>query len=258
MLVFPTFQYLEPQFDPDVQAMFNVREEGGDFVDVAYKRAISNCVKEMKSIPGFWDDIFQLVILAGATTSPAVEVSIKGPNLRPVAILGSDIDPRTGAKGNNAVKYFQTGYTGAISGTAQNNLHSYCYITEAPTIATRSLFGRGGLMTGAWVCNHAGATRGHNAAVDSGGGGGVGGFGLDRSASGSYRRMAANTVTTVTRNSDGASTQPMFLMCRSSNGGAPENFCDARILMWALGPSHDLNDYTSAATTLESDLLAIP
>lgn len=245
-------------YDADAQAMFNARAIFSDDPAPAYKQAISDYVTELKAVSGLWARIIQLVVFAGATTIAGATRSIKGSNLTSSNFNDADVNPGTGVKGDGAARYFDAGYTGLVAGTGQNNFHTYAYISEVPSATARALFGRGGLANGAWQCNYLGATRAHNGTVNTGGGGGVGGYGLNRSVNTSYQRMAGGTVTTVTQNSQAPNNARLHILANSSDGGAtPSNYSDARILVWALGQSVSLGDYATPTANLVAALNAI-
>jgi hypothetical protein len=245
-------------YDPDAQAMFDARAAVGNEPTEPYKQAISDYVEEIKAIPGFWDDIIQLVVMAGATTINGACIAIKGNNLTPISMVNTDVNIKTGVKGNGTNKYFQTGYGFPITGTSQNDFHCYACVTEGSSLTTRSLFGRGTIAIGsnAWILNTPGSSRANNEAADSGGVGGTGGFGLSRASSTAYTRMYNGNVSTVTRNSGSPPDASLYVLARGF-GTTPQNFSNARILIWAMGPAVTLTNYATPRANLIAALNTI-
>jgi hypothetical protein len=245
-----------PVYDPDVQAWMNNRSVLGDPVPTAYANAVNQYVLDLKAIPGHWDTIAQLNVYAGATTVAGALAAIKGPSQTHVNLLPGDLNLRTGVRGNLTNKHIVTGYTG--TSFPQNSVHAYCLITEAATGTSATLFGNGSNATGAmnmvWNLN----SRNRNATADAFSSTGLGGYGMSRSNASDYRRMLADSVSTVTRGSQAPSTRPIFVLARSAAASnAPEFWGDARTLVWAIGTAATLENYTAPGNALRTALNAI-
>lgn len=249
-----------PTYDADAQAMFDKRVLDSDEPSAAYKQAISDYVTDLKAISGHWDTITQLVVFAGATTVAGGLRSIKGPDLTHSNLVAGDFALKTGVKGNASNKHIVTGYDN--TSFTQNNMHTYALLTESPT-NNGMIFGNGNAGTGAWSMvvngttgNSAGRCR--STTADSVAGISPGGYGMSRSVSGSYNRMVASSVTSVTRISAIPNASPMFVLASSSAGSSsPTSRTDARILVWAIGPATTLGDYTTPGADLITALNAI-
>ena len=254
-------------YDPDAQAMFDARAAVGDEPSAAYKQAISDYVEEIKSISGFWDDIIQLVVMAGATRINSACVAIKGNNLTPINMVNTDVNIKTGVAGNGTNKYLRTGYSGNPSGTGQNNFHMYGHFTERNTsIGARTLFGNGGsagagrrVLVQAVSANNT-PVRMNGSNAFNGSGSNAGDHGLSRSISTAFTSLVVSTITTHTDTSVGASSGPYYILARGPNvGSTPEggSYANARILIWALGAGVNLTNYVTPRANLIAALNAI-
>ena len=247
-------------YDADAQAMFDKRAAFADEPSAAYKQVISDYVTDLKAVPGRWNDITQLVVLAGATAVDGVRQSIKGNDLTATNFVNADINIKTGVKGDGVGKRFSTGYTTASAGGSQNDLHTYAYFSELGTVG-RSLFGAGNANAGSWNMAEATNSRANNGSSNTLASAGIGGYGINRSGSANYERMAGSATSTVTRTSDGTQTSTHHILCTTTNNSATPlggSFSDARILVWILGPSvSSLGDYTTPTQDLVTALNAI-
>jgi hypothetical protein len=244
-------------YDPNVQTWMDARVAEGDPVGTAYANAVNQYVLDLKAISGHWDTITQLVVFAGATTVAGGLVPIKGLTPTHSNLVAGDFALKTGVKGNAANKYIDTGYTHTSFG--QDDMHTYCLVTEASSANTHALFGNGGASNGAWsiVWNNATRCRGTTAQTFSSTA--TGGYGLNRSISSSYQRMLADTVGTQVNSSTTTNASPYYLLARSGNGSTtPVAFSNARILVWAIGPASTLANYTTPGNDLQTALNAIP
>ena len=255
-----------PSYDADAQAMFDARALLGDEPSASYKQAISDYVTDLKAISGFWDDIIQLVVFAGATTIAGAIVPIKGASLTSLNFNDGDLNLKAGLKGDGSSKYLQSGYSGTVSGTAQNDFHCYGYYTEMPTTNATALFGQGGATTtgGTMILYGTGANntncKSRAASADAvTGNTGVGGYGVNRTTSGSYQAMRAATTSTITRTSQSVPARRLHILARTGNSDDnPANHSDARILVWALGAGlSSLADYSTPTADLATALNAI-
>jgi hypothetical protein len=255
-----------PSYDPDAQAMFDARAAVGDEPTEPYKQAISDYVKEIKAISGFWDDIIQLVVMAGATTINGARVAIKGNNLTSNNIFNGDVNIKTGVAGNGVNKFLRTGYSGNPSGTGQNNFHMYGHFTARSTASGgRTLFGNGGNTgSGRRVLVHdaGGSTplRMNGSATFSRSGRNAGDHGFSRSTSSAFTSLVVSTLVTHTDTSVAASGGPYYILARGPNSGStPESasHANARILIWALGAGVNLTNYVTPRANLITALNAI-
>jgi hypothetical protein len=251
IIINPYFFVAAASYDSDAQAMFDARAAVGDEPATPYKQAISDYVTDLKAVSGLWDDIIQLVVLAGATTVAGASLSIKGNNLNNTALVDADIDPKTGAVGDGTTKNWSTGYSGTVSGTGQNDFHTFAYFSSTGSGGS-AMYGNGNAISGTWNQRKDGS-RCRSSGSDAATSASSGMFGMNRSASGSYQRMHAGTVSTVTRTSQAPAVQAYILL-----GGATTTRQDARILVWAMGPSiASLEDYATPTTDLLAAIAAI-
>lgn len=259
-------------YDADAQAMFDKRAAVGDEPTSAYKQVISDLVTDIKAVSGFWDDIIQLVVMAGATTVNGARQSIKGLDL--VNYNGNfsdaDIGIKTGSKGDASSRAWDTGYATSVAegfGSDRNNIHAYCYATEIPTTQVRSLFGHAGSTGGATGFIHrlTGTTHSprcrfsSSQSITPASATAVGGYGVNRGASGTHDALAAGVAFNLTQNSGIPSGTPrMFIHARSGNtSNTPESFSDSRILVWALGTNTTLTNYNTPVSDFITALNAI-
>lgn len=258
-----------PSYDPDVQTMLDARAALSDPTDAAYAQAISDYVEEIKAISGFWDDIVQLVVMAGATTTAGAAVAIKGNNLTNSNFVDADIDIKTGSKGNASNKNWDTGYsTASAEGIfGQNDIHAYCYVTEVPTTQVRALFGHGGSAAGATAFLHRLTSTTHAArarysapqSITPASATAVGGYGVNRDSSTTYDALAAGVSFSLSQSSNSFNPNArMLVLARSGITTAnPESFSNARILVWALGTATTLSNYNTPTDNLIAALNAI-
>ena len=255
------------KYDPDAQAMFDARAAVGDEPTEPYKQAISDYVKEIKAISGFWDDIIQLVVMAGATTISGACVAIKGNNLTPISMVNTDVNIKTGVTGNGINKYLRTGYSGNPSGTGQNDFHMYGHFTARNTTSgARTLFGNGGNTgSGRRVLVHSVSAnntpiRMNGSAAFNRSGRNAGDHGFSRSISSAFTSLVVSTLVTHTDTSVAASGGPYYILARGPDSGStPESqsHVNARILIWALGSGVDLTNYATPRANLIAALNAI-
>jgi hypothetical protein len=228
-------------YDADAQAMFDKRAAEGDEPTAPYKQAISDLVTDLKAVSGLWDDIIQLVVLAGATTVNGARQSIKGNDLTNVNFVDADIFPKTGSQGNGSNKHWRTGYSGTVAGTGQNDFHTYGYFTDSGA-GTEILMGNGGSVNGTWNIRADGSSRCRSNTSNNGSAPGPGGWGLNRSVAGSFERMRASSVETLTRASQTPATLEYSFMAAAA-GVAPTS---GRGLIYAMGPAiATLADYNT-------------
>jgi hypothetical protein len=256
-----------PSYDPDVQTMLDARAALSDPTDAAYAQAISDYVEEIKSISGFWDDIIQLVVMAGATRIDSACVAIKGNNLTPISMVNTDVNIKTGVAGNGTTKYLRTGYSGNPSGTGQNDFHMYGHFTARNTTSgARTLFGNGGNAgAGRRVLVHSVSAnntpiRMNGSAAFNRSGRNAGDHGFSRSISSAFTSLVVSTLVTHTDTSVAASGGPYYILARGPNSGStPESasHSNARILIWALGAGVDLTNYVTPRANLITALNAI-
>lgn len=255
-----------PSYDADAQAMFDARAALGDDPSAPYKQAISDYVTAIKAVSGLWADIVQLIVFAGATTIAGALVPIKGASPTNVSLVNADVALKTGAKGDASAKYIQTGYSGTVAGTGQNDFHAYGYYTEMPSTNGTALFGQGGATTtgGTMILYGTGANNTNlkcrNSAADAvTGNTGVGGYGVNRTASANYQAKRAGTTSTVTRGSQSVPARRMHILARTDNSAdTPTNFSDARILVWAMGSGiTSIDDYDTPTADFVTALNAI-
>lgn len=174
---------------------------------------------------------------------------------------GDVVNLKTGVKGNGTNKHIDTGYT--QSSFAQNDMHSFAYLTELPTSNLMRVFGNGGTGGGAWsISINAGtgncAARCRNVTADAGTGATPGGFGMNRSTGPNYQRMFGDSVATVTRASSAINASPYYLLASSGNASSTANgHSDARCLVWAIGPATTLANYITPTSDLVAALNAI-
>ena len=232
-------------YDTDAQAMFDARAAVGDEPSTPYKAAISDLVTDIKAISGLWDSTTQLVVSAGATTIAGALLSIKGNNLTGTNMADGDVAIKTGIKGNRIDKSISTGYSGEFTGSTQNSLHVYTYVTETPSATPSTLFGNGGASTGRTGMAFGSLTACRRAASDSITTNQPGHWGLNRSGSANYQRMRNGFIDTVTRASEATNSGTWLILARGSNGGSsPEVFSDHRFLIYAMGGAiATLEDY---------------
>jgi hypothetical protein len=222
-----------PSYDPDVQTMLDARAALSDPTDAAYAQAISDWITEMKAVPGWLSSAIQVWTCAGATTVDSAALSIKGNNMNARFLVDADIFAKTGTQGNAVNKAWDTGYSGAPSGTSGTNFHTYAYFSSVGT-GTNILYGSGNTAGGTWNQRQNGSTRCFSSAADGNGSPvGPGGYGMNRSASAGYQRMVANAVGSVSRNSQGPNSGRHTLLAGNYNN-APSN---ARILVYVMGAS---------------------
>lgn len=263
------FQAAPGSYDADAQAMFDARAALGDEPTAPYKQAISDYVEEIKAISGFWDDIVQLVVMAGATTAAGAAIAIKGNNLTGSNIVDADIDIKTGSKGNASNKSWATGYSTAAAESIfdQNNIHAYCYVTEIPTTQVRSLFGHGGSSSGATGFIHRLTSTTHSPrarytssqSITPASATAVGGYGVNRDSSTTHDALAAGVSFSLSQSSGSFNSNArMLVLARSGISNAnPESFSNARILVWALGTATTLSNYNTPTDNLITALNAI-
>lgn len=253
-----------PTYDADAQAMFNARAAVGDDPSAAYKQAISDYVIDLKAISGFWDNIIQLVVLAGATTVAGARLAIKGNNLTNNNFVNADIALKTGSIGDGTSKFWNTGYTGNPAGTGQNNFHVYGYYSERSTASSaRALYGSGGTAAGRRLIVHDQvadntAWRLNSNASFNVAGRAAGGHGIARGSSSSFQSLIAGTGTTHTDTSVAASNGPHYVLARGPDTGTTADLhANARLLVWALGTNVDLTNYNTPTADLVTALNAI-
>jgi hypothetical protein len=253
-------------YDPDAESLFANRADFGDPTGTAYKQAISDYVIALKAVSGLWENITQLIVFAGATTAFTALRPIKGASPTGVNLVDADVDIKTGVKGDGSTKYIQSGYSGLVVGASQNDCHIYGYYTEMPTTNATALFGQGGATTtgGTMILYGTGANstnfKCRAASADAvTGNTGVGGYGVNRNASGSYQAMRAATASTITRTSQSTPARRLHILARTGNSDdTPANYSDARILVWATGKGiTSLADYTTATADFVTALNAI-
>jgi hypothetical protein len=253
-------------YDSDAETLFTNRAAAGDVVPTGYRQAISDCLVSIKAVSGLWNGITQLAILAGATTIAGAVLSIKGSNLINVSHVDADVNLKTGVKGDGSTKYFQTGYTGTVAGTSMNNFHTYGYYTEAPTTNAAALFGQGGSTTigGTMILYGTGANvtnfKSRNVTANPvTGNTGVGGYGTNRTNGTNYEAMRPGTTSTITSASSAAPARRIHLLARTSNStDTPDSFCNARVLVWAMGAGiTTLGGYSTPIANLVAALNAL-
>lgn len=249
-----------PVYDPDAQAMFNARAAVGDPVPAPYMQAISDYVVALKAVPGLWAAILQLVVMAGATTVAGARIAIKGLSLTSNNFVNGDVDLKTGVRGNNTNKWWDTGNT--LTGR-QNSHHAYTFITELPTLYPAILFGTGGAGNGSMGLGFASAVtviwRSSHTTSVSAAPGPAGGFGLTRTSSANYQRMNSGGVATVAQVSQAPSTRPILVNARTQvASNSPEGWSNSRALVWAFGDGiTTLADYNTPTANLVAALNAI-
>lgn len=249
-----------PSYDADVQAMLDARAAAGDPTSAPYALAISNLVTGIKAVSGFWDDIIQLVVLAGATTVAGARLSIKGLNLTNNNFLDADIGIKTGSKGNAIDKYWATGYSGTVAGTGQNDFHVYGYFTELHSSTTASYCGQGGIGNGSMHLRQT-ASRFRSSTADNHTAQTIAGaMGLNRNSSTEYERLLDNgSLSTVTRTSQAPNSAPIYIQAGSGNGNTtPSAWSSSRMLIWALGSGcATLDNYKTPVDNFIAALAAI-
>ncbi len=252
---FPALRNYPLRYDPDVQAWINARAAASDSVPTLYAIAVNQYVLDLKAISGMWDAITQLLVFAGASTIAGAMVPIKGATPTASNFVDGDLALKTGLKGDTTSKSVNSGYTGTSFG--QNNFHAYALVTDVPS-NTNSIFGCAGSGTGAINMLYNNGTRGRTNNFDAHTVTGTGGWGLNRSVSGSYQRMLADSVATVTRASQATPARAILLFARSQAASdAAETWGDPRILVWALGAATTLANYTTPGDNLQTALNAI-
>ena len=253
-------------YDPDAESLFANRADFGDPTGTAYKQAISDYVIALKAVSGLWEDITQLIVFAGATTAFTALRPIKGASPTGVNLVNADVNIKTGVKGDGSTKYIQSGYSGLVTGASQNDCHMYGYYTEMPTTNAMALFGQGGSTTtgGSMILYGTGANstsiKSRASSADTvTGNTGVGGYGINRNASGSYQAMRAATTSTITRTSQTTPARRLHILARTGNSDdTPANHANARILVWATGKGiTTLDDYTTPTADFVTALAAI-
>jgi hypothetical protein len=241
-------------YDTDAQAMFDARAAVSDEPSTPYKQAISDLVTDLKAVSGLWADIIQLVVLAGATTVAGARIAIKGNNLTNNNFVNADIGLKTGSTGNGTDKYWDSGYTGTVAGTAQNDFHTLQYVSAIGTSTGTALHGNNNWQFLRTLTRNRAANNDIYTATT------VGLFGMNRSVSGSYERVINNaSPTTVTRTSSAANASPYYIHARSASGSTtPETHSDSGCLIWALGPAvATLGDYATPVADFITALNAI-
>lgn len=255
---FPALRNYPPSgvtYDVDAQAMFDARALVGDEPTAPYKQAISDYVTAIKAVSGLWDDIIQLVVIAGATTVAGASKSIKGLDLINNNFVDADIDLKTGSIGDASTKYWATGYSGLVSGTAQDDFHIYGYFTE---IGTGAFFGNGGGGVGPFHLQHnlsrcrTNASNGHSSTT-------AGSHGLNRTSSANFELVINNAApTTVARTSGGVDATAYLLLARSDTGDTVSFRANHRALVYAMGAGiTTLADYQTPTDDLITALNAI-
>lgn len=248
-----------PVYDPDAQAMFDARAALGDDPSAPYKLAISNYVTALKAVSGLWGAITQLVVPAGATTIAGALISIKGNNFTGANMANGDVAPKSGIKGNGTNKSLSTGYSGNFTGSSQNSLHIYTYITEVPTVSPAVLCGNGGASIGRTGIAYNSSTACRAQSTNTHTVTGAGDYGVNRSSSGSYQRMLAGATSTVTQASQASNSGTFLVLARGGNANAtPELWSNHRFLVYAMGGGiSTLADYTTPTADLVAALNAI-
>jgi hypothetical protein len=256
---FPALRNYPPSggvtYDADVQAWIDARAAVSDPVGTAYANAVNQYVLDLKAISGHWDTITQLVVFAGVTTVAGGLVPIKGASLTttsPNDIDAADFNLRTGVAGDGGSEWFETGYDETDFG--QDDIHAYCLITAAHTSGNGWLFGIGTTANGSFRMRWNTNTRCNSSFNDAFSSTGVGGYGMSRNNSANYERMAADSVSTVTR----ASATPAAGSYRLGTTSNITSGTDARFLVWACGPATTLANYTTPGNDLQTALNAIP
>jgi hypothetical protein len=253
-------------YDASVQSLIDKRLAASDPLPTGYADAINNFVLDLKSVSGFWDDIIQLVVIAGATTVAGAVCSIKGNDLTSVSFVNSDIGLKTGAIGNGTSKYFQSGYSGNPAGTGQNDFHMYAYLTSASTgTGSQRIFANGGTAAGRRLLTQDSTAvntqfRSNGAAAFSASGRNTGNHGISRGSSANFTSLIGTTYTTHTDTSVAASGGPYYILAAGPDTGSTPvtlSFSDARILIWALGAHVDLQNYSTPAADLVTALNAL-
>lgn len=243
--------------DADADALFAARDAVGDPTSTEYQEAITQWVLDLKAVSGLWDGIIQLWTCAGSTTAVGAAISIKGNNLSNVggAFVDADINPKTGCVGDGSTKYWTTGYSGTVSGTGQNDFHTYAYFT-AMGEGGRILYGTGSTVAGTWNQRADGSSRNRSNGSDSATAGGPGGYGANRSSSGSYQRMIEGSVATITRTSQTPASTSYSILNGGTSGSGVRS--DGRVLIYAMGPAiATLADYNAPTSDFITALNAI-
>jgi len=220
-------------YDSDAQAMFDARAAVGDEPPTAYKQAISDWIITMKAVSGWWSSAIQVWTCAGATTVNGARIAIKGNNMIARYLVDADIFAKTGTQGNAVNKAWDTQYSAAPAGTGQNNFHTYAYFSSVGS-GSNILYGSGNTITGTWNQRQSGSTRCFGSSSDSNTSPvGAGGYGMNRSTSGSYERIVANTIGSVSRNS----LEPYNGRHTLLAGNYSNAHSNARILVYVMGAS---------------------
>ena len=251
-------------YDADAQAMFDARAAVSDEPTAAYKQAISDYVTAIKAVSGLWDDIIQLVVLAGATTVDGASKSIKGNDLTSYNFIDTDIDPKLGSTGNgvltSAGKAWSTGYTGVPSPAGQDDIHSYMYITGLGA-NPNALFGAGAGNTGTWrfreeLSNGMRSNLDSHTSITD-----PGGYGMNRANSADYEKLLNGVTSTAIRDSQTPQNATYYLLANSTNNSTArrdDSHSTASMLIWAIGSSiTTLADYNTPADDLITALNAI-
>lgn len=246
-------------YDTDVQAWIDARAAASDAVPTAYANAVNTYVLALKGVSGLWSAITQLVVPAGATTIAGAYISIKGNNFTGTNMVNGDVALKTGIKGNSTSKSLSTGYSGDFTGTSQNSLHIYTYVSEVPTGASDNLFGNGGTSTGATSLVYDTGIRCRSGTSVSVTGVGAGGYGVNRTTSTGFEHILAGTTGTATSTSQATNSGTFLVLARGGNANAtPANWSDHRFLVYAMGGGiTTLADYTTPTANLVTALNAI-
>ena len=134
--------------DPDAAAYIAAVETAdGEALEEKTKIAIDNFVLGCKA-DGIWSAIKASCILAGARTLDGALVPLVGTAPTNVGglFVSGDYNRKTGLKGDGASKYLDANYNNNLN--IQNNRHLSVYGTEKATLASTTLAGVSGSISG--------------------------------------------------------------------------------------------------------------
>jgi hypothetical protein len=241
--------YITTFADPDVQAYLTAVEEADNAsleYPVAY--AIDEFVRGCKA-DGIWNAIKASCILAGARTLTGALVPLVGTAPTSFNFVDADYNRKTGLVGNGSTKYLNSNRGHGSDPRDNNHLSIFTQpdFNDSYVIGATVFASSGAVQSYTAIQLNAGnvsffsRNRSFDFSTMPDPAPARGGFyGISRNATAAFAARTGNSSSTFNVNSFIPEANNYFIHARSTTGGNPASYSNARIAFYSIGESLDL------------------
>lgn len=247
-------------FDPDALSYITAVETADEeALETNVKTAINNFVIELKT-EALWDELQQVVIMAGARTLEGALIPLKGPTPTNNGFILTDYNRITGLKGNgNGAVTNPSGKwinSNLLNSSINDFIHGSTWITETTTVNASASFGSGFNVTNQKIITIAqdtvgdfyrikGSTTFNNAVPLA-----TGFTGITRIDNTTVTFFKNNVSTNVTNSVGTIDINDNVIIFGRGSTSNPNSRSNQRLRHWSLGSNLDLVKLQTAFTNL--------